>query len=292
MQPTVCVAFVCALLACVGLGSEPQKKPLLVVSFPPLYSFTANIVGGLATVETLISGGVSPHDFQFSPRDIRRVQDADLLVLHGLGFEPWRKRLNTSARVVEAASGLQSQLLRSDEHAGHNHHDAVNPHTWLDPQLAILSVSNILTAITNLDSANAARYQSNAAAYIERLRALDSELAAALKPFAGAAVMTYHDLLPYFARRYELKIAAVVQPVAEVNPSPRRIAELRRIVREQKVVALLVEPNARSPLAERLGDEFGIPLVEFESLETGPSSPLAYELAMRRNVAALKRVLR
>jgi zinc transport system substrate-binding protein len=215
-------------------------------------------------------------------------------------MEPWKDRLARKvepASMVEVTAGLEAQLIRGSDHHDHSalapepDVASANPHIWLDVQLAMHCVSNIISAMSAADSVHAAGYRANGAAYIERLRALDSEIAAGLRPFAGRAIMTYHDSLPYFARRYGIKIAAVVQPVPEVNPSPRRLSELRQLVREQEVKGLLVDPGSHNALAERIGKEFNIPLVRFDVLETGPLVPSAYEDGMRRNVSALIQAL-
>ena len=291
-----------AVSAAVCASSETPRKPRIVVSFLPLYCFAANVAGDRASVETLLTGAVSPHDYQFSPQDMRKLNNADLLVTLGLGFEPWAARLgrNVPARVVEASAGIKAQLIYGNcghDHAHdaeHKHHaaEAPNPHVWLDPQLAVLCVSNIAAAFSSVDPTNAALYASNAKVYIERLLALDRQIADTLRPFAGTAVLTYHDALPYFTRSYSLTVAAVVQPVPEVNPSLRRLAELRQVVRDKKVKALLVDANARSTLAERISKEFRIPTVAFDNLETGTPSLEAYEKIMQSNVAALTRALK
>ena len=297
--------FALAVLAVTFLASacaeDKPAKPRVVASFLPIYCFTVGVAGDLATVDTLIPGGVSAHEYQFTPQDVRKLQGASVVFINGLGVEPWKGRLARNAApgsLVEVTAGLEPQLIRgSEEHHDHSSRapdqdvTSANPHIWLDVQLAIHCVSNIINALSATDAANASRYRANGAAYIERLRALDSEIAAAFQPFAGKAIMTYHDALPYFARRYGIKIAAVVQPVPEVNPSPRRLSELRQIVREQDVKALLLEPGSRNSLAERIAKEFSIQLVRFDVLETGPLVPSAYEDGMRRNVNVLVRAL-
>ena len=296
------LAACCFVVFAACNSAEPPPKARVVVSFLPLYCFAANVAGDRTEVETLLSGNISPHDYQFSPREMRKLNNADLLVTLGLGFEPWigRVRENSKARIVEATTGLADRLIHGK--CGHDHGQTVehedhpasapNPHVWLDPQLAIGCVSNLTAALTALDPGGAAVYATNANSYMERLRSLDRAFAETLRPFAGTAVLTYHDALPYFTRRYNLTVAEVVQPVPEVNPSLRRIAELREVVRARKVRALLVDANTRSTLAERISTEFRIPMVLFDTLETGTLATDAYEKVMQNNVNSLARALK
>src|SRR5256885_16486366 len=84
-----------ALLLAVALSADaaqPHKLKVLT-SFLPVYCFTANVAGALADVDCLLPPGASPHDFQLSRSDVRKFNDADLLIVNGLGAEPWLDKL-------------------------------------------------------------------------------------------------------------------------------------------------------------------------------------------------------
>jgi zinc/manganese transport system substrate-binding protein len=301
MKRLALVGLSLAVLPVASSSNQPVVKPRVVASFAVLHCFVANVAGQIAVVDSLVTGAVSPHDYQFSPQDMGKLQDADLLVILGLGLEPWsaRVRRNGGPRIVEVTAGLKEHLIygkahdHRDRHGDDRHEPSTpNPHVWLDPRLAIACVSNVVAGLSSADAKHASTYASNGQAYIERLQTLDQKIATALQPFAGVAVLSYHDALPYFAKRYGLEVAAVVQPVPEVNPSPRRLSELREIVRTKRIKVLLVDANTSSPLAERIGKEFRIAVVPFDTIETGTPSTTAYEQAMQRNVEALTRVLR
>ena len=191
------VLALCACLRLAGQSSAPAdvaatgRSPVIVCSIAPLASWAANVAGKRARVEILLPADVGPHDFQFRPRDLKRIQSADLIVINGLGIEDWLDRplranaRNLQSKLVRTSDGLKGELIREvpeldlgmksggarsgkDQHDhdhdhDHDHghgHGAVaempNPHVWLDPVLARHGVSNILAGLVRVDPSGAA----------------------------------------------------------------------------------------------------------------------------------------
>jgi zinc transport system substrate-binding protein len=280
------------LLAFLGPGCEAgsgSARPKVVTTSLPIYCFTANVAGEFASVENLLPANVSPHDYQFSPQDMGKLSGARLVVASGLGLEDWLDRVlqSGSARVVDSSAGLgERRITASDAHSDHGHW---NTHFWLDPLLAAHAVTNITRALQKLDPANTVGYASNAAAYVERLHKLDNDIRTALTPWKRTGIVTYHDAFPYFARRYQLEIAGVVEPSPDVDPSPRHLRELRRLMREKNIQVVFTEKENAPRLAERLREDFNVRLVPLDPLESGELTPTAYEDGMRRNLNVLKK---
>ncbi len=296
----------------------PRAKPLRVLTtIAPIYSWTASVAGGLATVENLLPADAGPHDFQFRPRDVKRLESADLILMNGVGLEQWLMRtLNADAarrtipRVEVAAGWPESGFIRdlpgisagSPAARGHEHdhdHDKgaehageANPHLWLDPVFAKHAVTNILQALETADPAHRDGYRTNAAAYLERLTQLDVALRSATRDWAGRPVVTFHDAFPYFCRRYSLDLVGVVEEIPGNSPSPRHLAALMKVIRERKVRVIFTETQFNPRLARQLASDLSIPVAELEVLETGPLSPTAYEEGQRRNLETLRRALR
>jgi zinc transport system substrate-binding protein len=268
-----------------GSGTEPEHLKAVTTSVP-VYCFTVNVAGNFATVENLLSGNVSPHDYQFSPQDARKLSGARLIITSGLGLEEWGDRVlkGQHARVVEAAAALGNRRMGADDKPG-----AWNPHFWLDPMLAAHAVTNIMRALLEVDPVNATGYARNAAAYVEKLHDLDREIRSALQPHKGAAIVTYHDAFPYFARRYELEIAAVIEPVADVDPSAQRFSRLRKAMLAKNVRLVFTEKGTPPRLAERLRQDLNVKLAPLDPLETGELTPTAYEEGMRANLEVLRK---
>ncbi len=303
-------------LGCTLIAGDPPRRLKVVASFLPAYCFTSNIAAGVADVENLLPGAVNPHEFQLSSRDIKRLEQADLLVVNGLKLEEWLVRLvdrlpaKKRPVVVACSTGLEDRLIFSlsgTPHGGHEHgkrtgskkseksghgERMANPHIWLDPRLAMHAVSNITDALVALDKAGATKYRANGEAYRLVLGKLDEDLQAALKNVRGRAFVTLHDAFPYFVRRYELKLTGVLEEVPEVPPSPKYLSGLVKKMRSENVRVIFTEPGNTPSLARQLGVDMKLPVVELDTLETGPLDLKGYEKGMRRNVEVLIKHLR
>ena len=284
----------------------------VLTTLAPLYSWTVNVAGDLADVENLLPADVGPHEFQFRPRDLKKVQGADLVILNGLGVETWLERTlnNNSAssptqRLVRTSDGLKAEfiyrspLLRldpSNTRAGPGpvtlQEDLTtgqlpNPHVWLDPCYARHGVSNILAALTQRDPANAQGYAVNAAAYLEKLNVLDADFRALSGRLSHPALVTFHNAFPYFARRYGFDLVGVVEEIPSVSPSPKYLSELSRVITARNVRVIFTEPQYEPRLVRQLSRDLGIIITELDVLETGRPSRDYYIDGMRRNLRTL-----
>jgi zinc transport system substrate-binding protein len=281
-------------LSSVALGASPRLKVITAIS--PLFCFTKNIAGSVADVENLTPPKASAHDYQLSPKDVGKLQGARLIIFNALEVEGVLEKMLAvgvgPAVTLDAARGLGERLIpaRHKEPSTFNPGGA-NPHFWLDPTLAAHAVTNIMRALAEVDPANAAAYQTNGLAYVERLQRLDKEISVGTAPLKNAAIVTHHDAFPYFARRYGLEIVGVIQEVPEVDPSPKHLVNLQRAIREKKVRVIFTEPDAAASHAERMGRDLKVKLAPLDPLESLDFAITAYEDGMRRNLKVLKGAL-
>lgn len=319
MHPRVASSFLLLLLVlcgspCFSLRAAPPKIKVLA-SFLPAYCFAVNVAMDLAEVENLLPQASSPHDFQLSPRELRKLQAARLLVVNGLGLETWLPRtlesLGTKPRpaIVQLAAGLDRQLIYLPSPmktgtegsfptadglsaSGQSRQGAANPHIWLDPVLAAHAVTNILRALQDADPANADAYARNAGVYVAKLARLDSQFRRAAEALSAHAFVTLHDAFPYLVRRYGLNLAGVIEPIPGVEPSARYFGRLLQAARQNKVGVVFSEIGEPSRLAGQLAADTGARTALLDTLETGPLKPEAYEQGMRSNLSIFQEQLR
>lgn len=278
----------CALLVGPAVPGAPQSdRPRIVTTILPLYCFASRIAGDLAQVDNLLPENASGHDYQLSAQDARKLDNADLVIVTGLGLENEFLRRTFKAPAVKAAAGINP--IRGHVHEDHRHGDDTNPHFWLDPILAAHAVTNISQALQKADPRNAEGYARNAAAYAARLRKLDQEIVTMLAPYGGRTLVTYHDAFPYFARRYGLQIAGVVQEVADVEPTARHLSELRALIRDKKIGVIFTETGSDTRRVKQLAADLGVKIATLDPLESGPLSLTAYEEGMRRNAESIRK---
>ena len=163
----------------------------------------------------------------------------------------------------------------------------LNPHIWLSPINAIKQVGNIRDALASRDPLNAETYRANADAYINRLNKLDAEIRAATGSLPNKNLITFHDTFPYFARDYGFNVVATFEEFPGEEPSPRTIAQLRKIIAAGNVSALFSEPQYSPKAMQIIGKEFKVPVVQLDPMETGDGSKDFYERVTRKNLDAL-----
>lgn len=322
VRPTLSVAMALALAGC-AVPETGDRRLHVVTTFLPITLFTRAVAGDCARVTPLIPPGTGPHDFQARPGDLTALRNARVLVRNGLGMEGFLDKLVAAAGnprlVVLDSSRGQSPLAaqaHSTEHGedhgeelrqphpgekhpdrqsdigAHHHHGAVNPHIWLDPLRAVQQVETIRDGLVRVDPACASSYRRNAATYTAALRRLNEEIAVQLRPYRGRSFVAFHDVAPYFAERYGLRAAFVVD-VPELNPAPADLQRVAALVRSSQLRALLSEPQEGDRSFNALARDLGLTISVFDPLETGSEQasrdPGTYLAVMRRNVADLIR---
>jgi len=258
----------------------------VVASFSILHDMVASVCGPRATVRSLVGPNSDAHNYQGRPSDVQAIAAAALLVSNGLGFEPWLPRLidavGFKARPVVASAGIEP-LMRSG---------VPDPHCWQDVGNARRYVANIAEGLKAVDAANAEHYAAGAAAYDQKLAALDawirSEIAGV--PPGQRRAITDHDAFGYFARAYGVEFLALRGRVPESEPPAKRIAELIAELRAHKVRALFFENMSNPALIEQVARDSGAivgPELYSDAL-SAPNGPAAtYDAMMRHNVTAL-----
>ena len=235
----------------------------VVATFKPVHSLVSAVMAGVGEPYLIMRGTASPHTYRMRPSDARVIGKARVIFMIGESVEntlagPIRK-LRGKARVVELGEvpGLVRMPLRKgggfedDDHGhGHGHgHDhgqedkAFDMHVWLDPVNAGLMALVIARHLSEVDPANAARYQANADAVIAGLDELTAKLDAELSPVRDKPFIVFHDAYQYFEKRFALKAVGSAVVSTSRSPGVRRVRELRKKVRDLGVVCVFAEPR-------------------------------------------------
>lgn len=260
----------------------------VVTSFYPVYVAVLNVTAGIPGVE--VCNLASPHvgclhDYQLTAGDVRRLADADLLLVNGAGMEPFLGKVaqqSPGVRVVGVSEGI---ALLDD-----------NPHVWVSLEGARRQTENIAAALAAAAPDRADAFRANASAYSASLSALEEKMRAALAPYAGTPIVTFHEAFPYFARDFDLDLAGEIEREPGAEPSARELADTVKLVRERKVKALFAEPQFPDKSAQVVARETGVRVYSLDPVVTGPSDPEeargAYLRAMEKNLEVLQEALR
>jgi len=266
----------------------------IVATINPYYLILKEITGEETEVDLLVGPGQNPHIFSPKISDIRKLNEADLVIANGLELEvflnPYLEDLSLRGKtVVYIGSILPDELLvdekeKSDDDAS-GHHD--NPHVWLDP--IILSdyvVPFLVSTLSSLDPGNSEFFTSNAADLIKNLQEFNDETASYMERFEGKTVIVAHPSFSYFFKRYGILLEPVLQGVGD-EPTIGEIMKLVDFVRSQDVIGMFAEYQHSKRAIDILMNETSVKHGELDSL--GISTESIMEL-LQWNLVEIKKV--
>jgi ABC-type Zn uptake system ZnuABC Zn-binding protein ZnuA len=240
----------------------------VVATTTDLRDLVAAVGGERVHVESLTDPRHDPHARELLPRQLSRLREAAVVVRIGLDHEPWLRRAMTAAgaRGVDldlsrAVAVLDTDTPRLRADARPHLHAYGNPHYWLDPENARPMTARIEETLASLDPDGRAAFASHRARFLARLDAGLTRWRKQLAPFAGTRIIVAHDSWPYFARRFDLVIAAAVEEQPGVPASPAHLGRLVTRMRAADVRALVAEPGAAPAVLRRLADATGARVV-------------------------------
>lgn len=313
-----------ALTATAGCKKkEPAgAKPRVAVSIFPIYDLTRRIAGDRFDVMLVLPPGKSEHGYDPTPKEIARLEGAKLGIAVGADMDAWVEKFMGGTKVVrlaekvptrpidvepigeEEAHGHDDHDKEKGEAKGHDDHDkekahddhdhklgAPDPHVWLDPDRMLGAVDEIASQLSAIDPAGKDAITKNATALKDELRKLDGTIAGRAKGWSKRTIVTFHGSMSYFAARYKLRIAAVVEPLAGKEPTPSYIRDVQAAIKRGGAAALFTEPQLDRGPGEMIAKEAGIPLGELDPVG-GTAGRESYEALLLWNTDQLEKVLR
>jgi zinc transport system substrate-binding protein len=285
-----------ALVAVSGCGGseETGSGQTVVAAFYPV-AYAAEQIAPGADVENLTPAGAEPHDLELSPRDVERVQNADLVLYLGQGFMPALQ--DAVAGGDNAVDLLAGQQLREateahgqgrEEEAEHEEEEesGLDPHVWLDPTRYAAMVRKTAEALDEPDAADD---------LVAKLEELDAEFRTGLANCARRQIVTSHAAFGYLAQAYDLEQIPLTGLSPEAEPSARAIEGLVDEVEEERATTVFFETLVSPKLAETVAREAGVDTAVLNPLEGLTEEQIDegadYFSIMRENLAALHQAL-
>jgi zinc transport system substrate-binding protein len=264
-----------------------SSKLQVISSFYSIHEFAQNVGQEKVDVTLLVPIGVEPHDWEPTIKDVQRIQNSDLIIINGLGFENWVDNLDESdyrGVIVDTSNEILVKDLNG-EYVG----DSGDPHIWLNPVYAKIQVQNIAFAFSNLDPENQQYYQSNARKYIKQLDSLDSKIQNELSDCSNDFV-AFHDAFSYFANEYNLNQHTIISsndPHGEATA--KTLENVISLARELNIKVIFGEENVDTRASEIIANEIGGKVLVLSTLEI--RSDGTYVSKMTENLSNLKEAL-
>ena len=292
------------------------KVPDVVASIAPVHSLVASIMQGVGEPELLVPASVSDHDYALKPSDLRKIEEADLVVWIGEPLETYLVRALESEAAGNLAlidspgvdprpyaeergqwnkhqptDGQEAPGAKEDGDHGHEH-IWLDPHVWLDPIRAAAMIESVADKLADLDPEHAGRYRQNAAKTVAELKALDASIRQRLAPVAAKPFITFHDGYSYFVERYGLNQVGQLSGDPERRSGAASVGALRDIVAAKGVVCGFAEPQFDAATLQNLAGDATMQIGTLDAIGANLTpGPDLYPSLLQQNARAIESCL-
>ena len=320
MNKTISVLFATTMFTAPVLADQLR----VVVDIPPVHGIVEGVLGSNASITTLISRGIDPHNYTMKPSHAAALSEADLIVLIGESLTPSLAEklpsLASNAQIIELAEVSNVNLIayedahedheddahhdddhhddhadekEQNEHEHDEHHDdehdshdhsGINPHMWLDIDNADVWAHAIAKSASELSTALTSDINANLAAFEQTLIGLKSEM----QTLTAKPYSVSHDAFGYLEESFGIDHPQAVTNGMGLRPSPSDMANLRAQIEATPPACMIIDPNDHTALAYALAEEYSIKTVEFSQLGEIVEGENAYLILMQGAVTAFK----
>lgn len=313
----------CMILAAASLAMPAMAgAPKVVVTLKPVHALVARLLEGVTEPALIVQGSASPHTFTLKPSAAQAIQNADVFIRVSPEVEPFTikvaEALPASVALVTLVDLPGMTLLdrrtggtfephrhgdgdvhapdhtadHDDDHDEEESRSGKDGHIWLDPENAKVAVAKLSEILASKSPENAGRIKTNAGRLIADIDVLKSELAREVAPIRDKPFIAFHDAYQYFEMRFGLRSAGSITISPDVQPSAKRLIEVRQKIAALEAVCVFAEPgfqpNLVAAVTEGTAARSGTLDPEGLTLEAGPD--LYFEL-MHRLARGLKACL-
>ncbi|MGC2324089.1 MAG: metal ABC transporter substrate-binding protein [Terriglobales bacterium] len=244
--------------------ASAAKKLNVVTSTTDMASLAQEVGGDKITVEAIAKGYQDPHFVEAKPSFLLKLKNADLLISVGLQLEiGWLPPLVTQSgnpRIQVGATGYLDASQFADildiptgqiTRAMGDVHPLGNPHYWLDPNNGRRIARGIAQKLGEMDPADSQYFQQRFQDFDRRLTAAEKNWDAAMAPYKGRKVVTYHTSWSNFAKHFGLQVVGYIEPRPGIPPTPAHTLEIIQLMKRDNVKVVVVEPyfDLKTPIS-------------------------------------------
>jgi manganese/iron transport system substrate-binding protein len=238
--------------------TSTTKRPLVVTTTDVLCNLIQTIAKETIELKCLMPAGTDPHTYSVTPADRQAIENANLLIYAGHGFEPTLIKSiittkNQSPKVAINEVAVPKPLAMVEDGR-----TEIDPHIWHDAQNGIKVVESLRTTLSTAIPAQSATYANNAKALTTELTNIDNWIKTQIStiPTKSRKLVTTHDALGYYGRAYGIPIEGALQGLStEEKPTPRRVQKLVTEIKTAGVPTIFAESTANSKLLETVATE-------------------------------------
>ena len=257
MMKTLLATLMFATLSLFSLSAHASERIKVVTSFTVIADIASNIAGEAADVVSITKPGAEIHDYQPTPKDILKAQNADLILWNGLNLERWFERFLLDIKDVEnvvITEGIEPLSIYEGPYTG-----KPNPHAWMSTNNALIYIENIKNALIHTDPDNAEIYNSNAELYASKVTALGEEIKSSLEniPDNQRYLVTSEGAFSYLAKDLGFKEVYLWPINADQQGTPQQVKAVIDKVRKNNIPVIFSESTISDKPARQVARETG-----------------------------------
>lgn len=264
------------LAGCQSQKNDETGKLKVMTSFYPLYDFAQKVGGDKVAVENIIEGGEA-HGYEPSANDIIRIQESDVFIMNGAGFEGWAPKTlksvkNDKLKIVDTSQGVTLHEGHDHDHDDHDHeehhHGEYDPHIWMNPMNAYQQMKNIKDAFVEVDPENKDYYEENFKRYGAEFEALSNDFENKLRNVKNKEVVVDHTAYGYMLERYGIEQVAIAGSLLSSEPTAKQVDESIQYIKNQNIKAIYMESLSNDKLLQTISKETGVKILKLNTLES------------------------
>lgn len=262
------------------------EKFKIVTSFYPIYGMVANLTQNAQNVEltnmTETNVGCL-HDYTLTTSDMRKLEDADVLVQNGFGLEDFMDRILQTypdLKVINSSEQVTNILTENEQN---------NPHIWTSIQNYTKQVQTIAQKLIEYNPENASIYQANTEQYLQRLEELQNNYQTQLN-LEGQKAICLNEALTYLAEELEMDVTTVQTNHEESTLSADSLRDLISKMQNENIRIILIDEEDNTQNAETLANETGATIYKLDSAMSGSGNLDDYLNSMENNLEILKQI--
>ena len=275
-----------------GCGTSSQEYNIIATTLP-VYTFTTALCKDTnISVGRLITESVSClHDYSLQVKQMRMIENADIIVISGVGLEDFLEdTLHNAHNIVDASKDAHTlSVSHSHEHLQdeHAHQHDLDPHIWLSPLNAQIMVQNIYQDLLLHYPEQADVFHNNFQTLLKQLEDLQNYGVSQLSDIGCRELITFHDGFSYFAESFDLTILEAIEEESGSEASAKEIIHLANLIDEHQLPAIFTEISGSDACAGILQVETGAKVYALNMAMSGDS----YFDAMYHNIDTIKEAL-
>ncbi len=268
-------------------GQQENNNFKIVTTFYPIYIMTANITQGAQNIELVNMTETNIgclHDYTLSTTDMKKIENADVIIQNGLGLENFMdKILNSysSMTIIDSSKNVTNKIEENEE---------TNNHIWTSITNYMVQVEEITNELSKINPENSPLYNENKQKYLTKLQELKSEYDKQLAKLKGKKAICLNEALTYLAKEAGLIVTSVETDHEESSLSAENMKSLIEKMKSENISAILVDSEDNLKSAETLASEIGAKIYKLKSGLTGSLELDAYINDMKENLEILKEI--